>query len=84
MFRKVFRSGNSLVISLPREVLHYLDIQEGAEVELNIDRDNRQVILKPAEKPLVVSSVDEIFANQLADFIERYRPALEQLSRKRA
>ena len=47
MLRKVFRTGNSIVISLPREVLEYLDIREGAEIEVNLDRDNRQVIIKP-------------------------------------
>jgi antitoxin component of MazEF toxin-antitoxin module len=48
MLRKVFRTGNSMVVSLPREALEYLDIREGAEIEINLDRKNRQVVLKPA------------------------------------
>ena len=47
MLRKVFRTGNSVVISLPREALEYLDIHEGTEVEVDLDRENRQMILKP-------------------------------------
>ena len=81
MLRKVFRTGNSVVISLPREALEYLDIHEGAEIELNIDRENRQVILKPVEAPLAISGVDEKFARQVAEFIEQYRPALEELAK---
>jgi antitoxin component of MazEF toxin-antitoxin module len=46
MLRKVFRTGNSVVISLPREALEVLNIHEGTEVEGNIDRENRQNLLK--------------------------------------
>ena len=81
MLRKVFRTGNSVVISLPREALEYLDIHEGTEVEVDLDRENRQLILKPIETPLTISSVDEKFALQVAEFIEQYRPALEALAK---
>jgi len=81
MLRKVFRTGNSVVISLPRDILEYLDIRESAEIEVSIDRENRQVITKPVEKPLAISSVDEKFALQVAEFIEQYRPALEKLAK---
>ena len=81
MLRKVFRTGNSLVVSLPGEALDYLDIHEGAQVEVNLDRENRQVILKPVEVSLAGSGVDEDFALQVAEFIEQYRPALEELAK---
>lgn len=81
MLRKVFRTGNSMVISLPREALDYLEIHEGAEVEIDLDRENRQIILKPVESPLGNSGVDENFARQVAEFIEQYRPALEELAK---
>ena len=81
MLRKVFRTGNSVVISLPRDVLEYLDIRVGAEIEVNIDRENRQVIIKPVEVPLTITGVDEKFAHQVAEFIEQYRPALEKLAK---
>ena len=81
MLRKIFRTGNSVVVSLPREALEYLDIHEGTEVEVNLDRENRQVILKPVEMPAAVPGVDEKFAHQVAEFIEQYRSALEALSK---
>jgi antitoxin MazE len=82
MLRKVFRTGNSVVISLPREILEYLDIREGADIEVNLDRENRQVIIKPVEASLASSGIDEKFAHQVAEFIEQYRPALEALANK--
>lgn len=81
MLRKVFRTGNSMVVSLPREALDYLNIQEGAEIEIDLDRENRQVILKPVEMPLTILGVDEKFARQVDEFIEQYRPALEELAK---
>ena len=81
MLRKVFRTGNSVVISLPRDALEYLDIREGTEIEVSIDRENRQLIIKPVEMPHEISGVDEKFALQVAEFIEQYRPALEELAK---
>ena len=81
MLRKVFRTGNSMVVSLPREALDYLNIQEGAEIEIDLDRENRQMILKPLEMPLASLGVDEKFAHQVAEFIEQYRPALKELAK---
>ncbi len=81
MLRKVFRTGNSVVVSLPREALEYLNIQEGTEIEVDLDRENRQVILKPVEIPLAILGVDEAFAQQVAEFIEQYRPALKKLAK---
>jgi antitoxin MazE len=82
MLRKVFRTGNSMVISIPREAMEYLGIHEGAEIELNIDRQNHQVVIKPVESPLAIAGVDEEFTRQVSEFITQYRPALEELSRK--
>lgn len=81
MLRKVFRTGNSVVVSLPREVLDYLNIQEGSEIEIDLDRQNHQVILKPVDMSLAIPGVDETFAHQVADFIEQYRPALKELAK---
>ena len=81
MLRKVFRTGNSMVISLPREALEYLDIHNGTEIMVDLDRENHQLIIKPVEMPLAILGVDEKFALQVAEFIEQYRPALEKLAK---
>jgi antitoxin MazE len=81
MIRKIFRTGNSVVVSLPREALETLDIHEGNKVEIDLDRENHQVILKPVVNSLAISGVDEKFAHQVAEFIEQYRPALEELAK---
>ncbi len=81
MLRKVFRTGNSVVVSLPRDALEILGIGVGANVSVDLDRENRQIVITPVEEPLNKVGVDKAYAQQVADFIEQYRPALEALSR---
>jgi len=82
MLRKVFKTGNSLVISLPKDALELLDISEGSDVSVDLDRDKKQLVISPVEEPLVVAGIDVSFAQQVADFIDRYRPALESLAKE--
>ncbi|MFZ8843347.1 AbrB/MazE/SpoVT family DNA-binding domain-containing protein [Thermoflexus sp.] len=80
MVQKIFRSGNSLVVSLPKDILDMLGLDEGAEVSVEIDREQRRIIITPAG--LVLPGVNEEFARQVTEFIEQYRPALEALARR--
>jgi antitoxin MazE len=79
MLRKVFRTGNSTVVSLPREALDFLRLEEGADVSVELDRENRRIVITPSE--LSLEGIDEDFAHQVAEFIEQYRPALKALAR---
>jgi len=81
MLRKVFKTGNSMVVSLPKDALEFLQIDEGRDVSVELDRDKRQIVITPADPPLAIAGIDPEFANQVADFIEHYRPALEELAK---
>lgn len=80
MLRKIFKTGNSTVVSLPREMLESLGVGDGSDVSIELDPVTKQIIIRPAE--LSVPGVDEEFAREVAEFIEEYRPALEALARK--
>lgn len=80
MVRRIFRTGNSIVVSLPREALDDLGLAEGARVSVELDRERRRIIISPVDRTL--PGVDEKFARQVTDFIERYRPALEALAKE--
>lgn len=77
MLRKVFKTGNSLVVSLPREILDALGLSDGSQVLLTLG-DGR-IIVRPEHQ--AVPGVDENFARQLVEFIDKYRPALEALAK---
>ncbi len=80
MIRRLFKTGNSIVLSLPKEVLDVLGVKEGESVNLELNPDARQVTLSPVEKP-ALPGVNEEFARQVDDFIREYRPALEELAK---
>jgi putative addiction module antidote len=79
MVRKIFRTGNSIVVSLPKELLDSLHLSEGAEVDVSLDQTLGVITITPA--PVAVKGVDEDFARQVSEFIDQYRPALEALAR---
>ena len=80
MLRKIFRTGNSIVVSIPRDILDELKLSEGEEVSIELDSQQRQIVISPIERPLAVG-VDERFARQVDEFIKEYRPALEALAK---
>ena len=80
MLRKIFRTGNSMVVSIPKNILDELQISEGEDVSVELDSQQRQIVISPVEKA-VPTGIDETFAKQVDDFIEKYRPALEALAK---
>jgi antitoxin component of MazEF toxin-antitoxin module len=81
MHRKVFKTGNSLVVSLLKDILEPLGMGDGTDVSVELEQQNHQILIRPAELPLA-GDLSEEFAYQVSDFIEQYRPALEALAHK--
>lgn len=52
--RKVFKAGNSSVISLPFAMLKALGIKDGSHLSIELNREKREMILRP----VVVKSGD--------------------------
>jgi len=80
MLRKIFRTGNSIVVSIPKDILDELKLSEGEDVSIELDSQQRQIVISPIERPLAVG-VDEGFAKQVDEFIKEYRPVLEALAK---
>jgi putative addiction module antidote len=78
MARKVFRSGNSSVVSIPPEVLEVVGLQTGDEVTVTADLERHRIIITPVVPEL--PDVREDLLEQVDRFIQRYRPALEKLA----
>ena len=81
MIRRLFKTGNSIVLSIPKEVLEDLGIKDGASVNLELDREQRRMIISPIGKPIAIAGVNEEFARQVDAFIQQYRPALDELAK---
>jgi putative addiction module antidote len=80
MPRKIFKTGNSMVVSLPPETLDFLNLKQGSEVSVKLNRQRGEIIIAPLGREL--PGVDPEFASQVAQFIEEYRPALEALAKE--
>jgi antitoxin MazE len=78
MVRKIFKSGNSLVIALPKESVERLGWHEGSELSVAVDADRGRMVIEPVTMSL--AGIDPAFAEQLNEFIEQYRPALTALA----
>src|SRR5690606_27564141 len=63
--RKVFRAGNSLVISLPRAAMADMGLQEGSRVIVTVERGRRAIIIEPLQEDLLEIA---------REVIDEYRP----------
>ncbi len=77
--REEYETGNSMVVSIPKDMLAQIGMVEGTEVDRELDRKNQRIIIKPNLS--VVMGVDKEFAHQLDQFIDQYRTALEALAK---
>ncbi len=72
--RKIFRTGNSQVISIPKEMLKKLNLHEGDQVVLEL-KDKTINISLLAEK----LSQKDGFSQQIESFLKQYEEVLEKL-----
>ena len=80
MARKIFRTGNSAVVSLPAKVLEAVGLELGDEVTVVADAEQGQIIVAPVEPSL--PGVRPGFLDRVDRFIEQYRPALDTLAKE--
>jgi len=82
MHRKICTIGNSQGVSLPSEVLERLHLSVGSEVEVTLDTDQARIVIEPIRRGRLPKGLDKEFVSQVNDFIEKYRPALDELAGK--
>lgn len=78
MARKIFKTGNSAVVSLPADALEAIGLALGDEVTVSADPEHGCIIITPSSLP----GVRPDLLDRVDRFIANYRPALETLARK--
>lgn len=81
MQQKIFKMGNSLVVSLPKDAIEELKMSEGTMVSVYFDRVTSKLIIEPIDLDRAVEDIDGEFAQQVSEFIEEYLPALDELAK---
>ena len=66
MFRKLFRTRNRKVVNLPQEALELLGIRDDMELDVVVDAQNHQIVLRPVEKKL-----DPVMAEKVMNSIRQ-------------
>ena len=81
MLRKIIKVGNSFFVSLPDEMVEFLQMVEGSEIKVDLDREKGQIVIAPSDSPMSAAGIDTVFARQISEFIKQYRTALEDLAK---
>ncbi|MEW6540410.1 MAG: AbrB/MazE/SpoVT family DNA-binding domain-containing protein [Bacillota bacterium] len=77
--RKIYKAGNSLVFSIPKEYLEALGLREGGNLAVYCDQATRSIVARPVDVEQV--TIDPAFAARVEGFIDRYERALKALAR---
>ncbi|MFO7698508.1 MAG: AbrB/MazE/SpoVT family DNA-binding domain-containing protein [Anaerolineae bacterium] len=78
MSRRIFKAGNSAVVSLPADALDALGLAVGDDVLVVADPEENRIVIKPAEPRL--PGVRPGFLDQVDRFIDAYKPVLDALA----
>lgn len=79
LIQKVFKNGNSLAITIPKEFLKELDLRDGSKVVLE-KKDNNLFIT--AHRRVLASDVDAKFMKMVDEFITEHEDVLAELSKR--
>ena len=74
---KIFKTG-SIAVELSKELRDALQMFVNSEVTIELNLGQGQIMM--THTTLAAAGVDALFADQVADFLEEYRPALEALA----
>jgi putative addiction module antidote len=76
---KVFKNGNSLVVSVPKAYAHEISLRDGSEFDWK--KTNTGLLLKPKKKVSKVE-VNTKFAKMVEEFIDEHQDVLIELSKR--
>lgn len=79
MTRKIIKIGSSVGITLPKALLTQMGLSVGDAVVISEDKNTGCVSIEPEKKKYAPDKENVEWAKE---FVERYRPALEELADK--
>lgn len=77
--RKIFKAGNSCVVSLPAGMLKALGLKDGSHVSIEIRREQRELVLRPVVVKSNTMSVD--FARLVDKLMIDYDQVIRRLGK---
>ena len=76
--QKLYKNGNSIAVTMPKELLRKYNLRDGTEVVV----EDKEGISINSSKNKAVSSVDSKFARMVDEFINDHEDVLEKLAKR--
>ncbi|TSC89370.1 MAG: hypothetical protein G01um10145_527 [Microgenomates group bacterium Gr01-1014_5] len=77
--QKLYKNGNSVAVTIPKQVLRELDLRDGTKVV--VEKRGQEVVLKSARK-VKAPGVDAKFMKMVDEFMLGHEDVLAELARK--
>ena len=72
--------GDYVCVPLPTSISKSLRFAEGVEVDLVVDADRQQLIVRPATGGVMETAKAADFAPAVEEFLQRYAPVLSEMA----
>ncbi len=80
--QKLYKNGNSVAVTIPKEYLEDLNLKEGSVVVVEKDPDMQTITITPKKATTVSSKITPKFLSWLESFNKQYGPALKELAKR--
>lgn len=81
MKRKVVRTGSSLAVTLPREVVTDFNLRAGDEVDVSVHPQTGAIVIRPGVRYFEEGKVTRRFKESSRRVLEKYDKAFEDLAK---
>ena len=80
--QKLYKNGNSVVVTIPKEYLNDLKLKDGSEVVMEQNMDSGLIIISKKGAQKTDTKISPEFLHWLDSFNKKYAPALRELARR--
>ncbi len=82
LVQKLYKNGNSIAVTIPKEYLNDLNLRDGSEVVVEKDVEAGVVIISHKKTSQSSTRITPEFLKWLESFNKKYGPALKELAKR--
>lgn len=82
LVQRLYKNGNSIAVTIPKEYLRDLKLKEGSEVVVEKDSEDGLIIISGKKKDKTRSPITPEFLKWLESFNKEYGSALKELAKR--
>ena len=82
LVQKLYKNGNSIVVTIPKEYLNDLKLRDGSEVVMEQNTDSGLIVISKKSAQKTNNRISPNFLRWLDTFNKKYSPALKELARR--